>query len=288
MSRQDHNRRLRIALEAVLINKNNIGEVFETVSFHLDNYMEQIKADLPDEILFDFKNRIEKAATLLGVDKDKLTKAAANYPRLFFTSPEKMDDNAKEIAKCIGTTKAKLLPIMLSDPKLFYEKAEKINNKLTQNAAIIGAAKKEFVAAILKHKAPMRSYQCPEKTRNNVEYIRAAHANGYIKSKDISRSLLNHHTVLGIAPRNTHLRCIDAHITKEAPSSLTSFFARTTKKEIEERVIKHYTDMFNKTGKGQRTLQILAEARIISKLPDWCEKPENPLRNRNRNEPALT
>ena len=93
--------------------------------------------------------------------------------------------------------------------------------------------------------------------------------------------------LFSLAPRNTHLRSIDAYIAKK-PKKLSTFFSSpgSNKTEVEKRVIEHYKDIFNRTGKGERTLQILAEQGIISKLPDWVSATKQPLRQRDREKPS--
>ncbi len=42
------------------------------------------------------------------------------------------------------------------------------------------------------------------------------------------------------------------------------------KPTIEKEVIAHFTDVFNRTGRGVETLRAMHAAKIISKLPDFA------------------
>ncbi len=230
---------------------------------------------------------IEGTATLVGVTKAKMVAAALKKPSLFCQSPETLNANIEGTAELVGVTKAQMVTAALKRSPLFYQSPETLNANIEGTAKLVGVTKAQIVTAALKQ--PQLFCQSPETIKRNTIYIQDAHQKGYILSDNVVTGLLRQPALFSLAPRNTHLRSIDAHIN-QTPKTLSTFFTATgsNKKQVEARIIAHYTDRFNRTGKGERTLQVLTETGIISKLPEWVTKPEKELRQRNRKSISLT
>ncbi|HEU4838878.1 MAG TPA: hypothetical protein VFS88_05655 [Micavibrio sp.] len=270
-------------------------------------------------------SNITRAASLLGIDKKiYIEKAAMKQPQLFCHSPETIDGNITRAASLLHIDKKTYLEMAaLKVPPLFYQLPETIERKITRAAFLLGIDKKIYIEkAALKQpslfcrspeaidgnitraanllgidkksyiekaalKQPPLFYQLPETIFKNSLYILAAGGKGYIRNAPLMDAMLDFPAAFGLATRNTHLRAVHAHIVQRS-FTLSNFFtgSRRDKKTVEKAVVEHYRDQFNRTGKGVLTLQIMAEAGIISALPDWVPAPETPLRQRAGHAPS--
>ena len=117
--------------------------------------------------------------------------------------------------------------------------------------------------------------------------MRAAAKAGFIRADNLVAAMLDYPASFCLAPANTHLRAIHSYLAQKS-FTLNSYFLGSgrDKKTVEKEIVEHFQDMFNRTGKGLRPLQVMAEAGIISALPDWVPEPQTPLRQRARPTPS--
>jgi hypothetical protein len=254
---------------------------------HIDKKIYLEKAALKQPQLFchspeTIDGNITRVASLLHIDKKTyLEMAALKVPPLFYQSPKTIERKITRAAFLLGIDKKIYIEkAALKQPSLFYRSPEAIDGNITRAANLLGIDKKAYIekAAL---KVPPLFYQLPETIFKNSLYILAAGGKGYIRNASLMDAMLDFPAAFGMAARNTHLRTIHAHIAQRS-FTLSNFFtgSRRDKKTVEKAVVEHYRDRFNRTGKGVLTLQIMAEAGIISALPDWVPAPEAPLRQR--------
>lgn len=165
----------------------------------------------------------------------------------------------------------------LSQDSVYWDFAGKIERA----AHLLGIEKDAYAKAALKQ--PPLFCQSPKTIFRNFRYVQNAQRMGHIKTRDVTDTALSFPASFCYATGNTHLRAVHAQIGN-IEFSLRGFFTGESrdKKSVEDAVIAHYTDIFNRTGKGVRTMQVLHEAGIISALPDWAPAPEKPLRQPRR------
>jgi DNA-binding protein Fis len=271
MSQHDFTPRLIAALEAVPLSPAQIERVLPALNKDVA-FLDELTED---STFWDFADKITHAAKLLGIDKKTyIEKAALKLPSLFSQSPETIDANITRAAALLGIDKKTYIEkAALKLPSLFSQSPETIDANITQATARLGIDKKTYIdKAALKRpslfsqspetidanitraaallgidrqtyiekaalKQPQLFYQSPETIKRNFDYVRDAHAKGYIRSEDIRGSIFSFPTSLSCAPANIHLRSVHAHV-RGRDFTLASFFTgagRTKKQPLRQR-----------------------------------------------------
>ena len=182
---------------------------------------------------------------------------------------------AENSAKRLGMKKEDFVKAALKQPTLFYQSPDTINANIEGSAERLGIKKEDFVKAGLKQ--PQLFCQSPDTILRNYKHVKAAAERGFIRTENLTEALLSFPTGLCYSPRNTKLRAVHTFVSGKT-FSLSTYFAGPCrdKNTLESDVIRHYTDIFNRTGRGTRTMQVLHKAGVISALPDWASAPTAP------------
>lgn len=70
-----------------------------------------------------------------------------------------------------------------------------------------------------------------------------------------------------VGTSNSNIRTLAAYIYGDEAKGLANFF-RGSRKLTEKRVCDYYTDLFNRTGKGEKILRAAHKNGLISEMPD--------------------
>ena len=81
--------------------------------------------------LFNYRERIDTAATLLGITFEQYKNAAVRQPQLFRVAPEKANENIERTAELLGIQKNVFIQSALQRPQLFYLDPETIAGHAT-------------------------------------------------------------------------------------------------------------------------------------------------------------
>lgn len=226
--------RLRESLAAVPLTPESVERVMAKLSRSVEYVTATKNIDVKGQ-LWDFAGKITELSTLLGVQRDRMIRAAEERPTLFYQSPAHIHDNVKKMARTLGVDVNTCIHAMLGKPQT-----------ITMN---------------------------PGSIADKIRFIRDAHANGYIKSHDIVADILANPVVLTYGTDNTHLRAIQAHITGKA-RNLSCYFkgCYNERSRVEGEVVSHFQKIFEDSAgtRGITTVKRLAQAGILSRLPDWA------------------
>ena len=199
----------------------------------------------------------------IGVEQHALAPTIQKLINLTLNLNEFDDDSSyfdfhhktKTAAQLLSIPHAKYVKAALKQPQLFSQSPETINRNIEQAAALLGVDKQTYIekAALKK---PQLFYQSPETILRNASYIRATHEKGYIDSDDIIADMLKNPASFTIAPANTHLRAIFAHITQKT-FGLGAFFTKLDKKTVEKKILEHFEKQ-----QSAKTLRALSTKRF--------------------------
>ncbi len=240
------------------------------------NLKDYIKAAGKQPSLFSYtaeaiNANIEETAKYFGIDKETyIEKAAIKKPALFYRSLKEINANIKGAARLLSVTKEEYIEAALKQPTLFVQLPDTIFSHVTETSKLMGIKRTDYIQAALKQ--PSLFYQSPKTMQKNALVIKDVFEKGYIRSYDIEGDMLRFPASLTYATSNTHLRAIHGHVT-EKTWGLSHFFSGKgrDKGTIEKEVVDHYRTLFNEKGKGAITVQRLAAAGIISRVPDWAQ-----------------
>lgn len=196
----------------------------------------------PDETssIWQFKDKIELTAKLIGVEKEQYIEAAVAHPQLFTRAPETLNDTVTKTAEILGIYKCKYAAAALKKPALFYQK--------------------------------------PDTIATNVAAIRQVFDAGLLADEDLNAALLKTPTALCCAPKNTLFRGEHAHLRKLAgkpPLKLASFYSGRgrSQKDITADIPKLLQEIHTKTGQGRELAQDLFDRDVIKELPELKDAP---------------
>lgn len=229
-------------------------------------------------------DNIESAASLLKVHKNiYITRFALKQPALFTLSPETIHSKIELSIDLLGLDKATFIKVALRQPSLLYMSPETVYSNMEQAANILQFDTSAYVARSAIRQPALFTLS-PKTIARNLAYVLEAASKGYIHDIKTPSDIMHTPSTLTYGTANTHMRSIHAHIFQQN-FSLSCFFSKAgrNKKNIETDILDHYRDRYESTGLGLRAVQIMAEAGIISALPDWAPAPDAPLRQRTRN-----
>lgn len=189
------------------------------------------KDDIEDSAFWNFNDRIEQAAGLLYVPKEKYLTAAVRQPALFVTSPDMVKANLNGAAKLLG------FPLR----------------------------HRYIVAALVRQ--PSLACSAPQTVHEHYQDLMHVQEKGLIVSEDLLEDILRYPSSLTYSSSNTTLRVFHAELLNRT-CGLGTFFKKKKKETIEQEIDDCLTEKFNAGNLDfvDRAYS-LHERGILSRLP---------------------
>lgn len=161
-----------------------------------------------DGAFWNFNARIEQAAALLDVSKEKYLTAALRQPPLFVTSPDLVKANVNGAIELLGIS-----------------------------------LKHRYIEAVLLRQPSLVS-SSPGTVHTHYLDLKEVQQKGYIISDDLLEDVLRHPSSLTYSSNNTALRVFHAQLYKRT-CALGTFFKKKSREVIEQEIDDCLTEKFN-------------------------------------------